>query len=75
MIRTLSLLAAAAILSGCSAGSGVTESDAQKVKEEFSTENYEKAMKESGRAEELEAQKQREAQYLQGGGEQDAEQR
>ncbi|MEJ5171958.1 MAG: hypothetical protein WHU10_13305 [Fimbriimonadales bacterium] len=74
-MRVLPLLLAATVLFGCSAGSGVTESDAQKVKEEFSTENYEKAMRESGRADELEAQKQREAQYLQGTGAQDAEQR
>ncbi|MCX7798920.1 MAG: hypothetical protein N2109_01090 [Fimbriimonadales bacterium] len=75
MIRRACLMLLAAATVGCSAGTGVTEADAQKMKEEFSTENYEKAMREAGKADELEAQKQREAQYLQGTGQQDAEQR
>jgi Tfp pilus assembly protein PilO len=45
---------------GC-AKEGVTEDDAKRMKEEFSQENYEKAMKAAGKEKELEEQKAREA--------------
>lgn len=66
--------AAAVIAVGCGAGV-VTESDSQRVRDQFSQEAYEKAMIEAGRGDELEAQKQREAAFLAGTGEQDAGQR
>lgn len=62
------------VAAGCAVGE-VTEADSQRVREQFSQEAYEKAMKEAGRADELEAQKQREAAFLAGTGAQDEGQR
>jgi hypothetical protein len=45
----------------------VTEADSAKVKEEFSQENYEAAMKAAGKEKELEEEKKRNAAHLQGG--------
>jgi hypothetical protein len=57
----LLLLGVIAVCSlGC-APTEVTEADSQKMKQEFSQENYEKAMKAAGKEKELEEQKAREA--------------
>lgn len=66
------LIAAAAILSlgvvgGC-VKSEVSEGDSSRLREEFSQDSYEEAMIQQGKADELEAEKQKEAQYIQGGG-------
>jgi hypothetical protein len=52
---------AACFLAGCGDSSGVSQSDAEKNKAAFSQDAYEQAMMKSGRADELEAEKQRAA--------------
>jgi len=70
MRKLFPLLALGVLMVGCS-GTAVSENDQKKIREEFSNDNYEKAMRASGRGAELDAQKQREAQYK---SEQDASQ-
>jgi uncharacterized protein YcfL len=53
-------------LAGCSSSGEVSESDQEKMKKEFSQENYEKAMIAAGRGKELEDEKKRNAQSMQG---------
>ena len=57
---------AVAVLQGC-VSSEITRDDVEKNKREFSQSAYEDAMKKSGRGAELEAEKQRNAAYLNGG--------
>ena len=58
-----------AVMWGCTKAE-VTEADTERMRREFSQENYERAMKEAGRGAELEEQKKREAEHLQGGSDQ-----
>lgn len=69
MIRRLGLLACLAALGvlGCNADDGVSVSDSEKNKQEFSQENYEAAMKAAGREKELEEEKARNATSQQAG--------
>lgn len=59
------VLSAALVAVGC--GQGVTEQDQKDVRAEFSQENYERAMKASGREKELAEEKKRNAEHLAGG--------
>lgn len=52
------------VLAGC--GQGVTQGDQDDVKAEFSQENYERAMRASGREKELEEEKKRNQEHLAG---------
>lgn len=58
---------AALALAGCSSGE-VSEADQEKMKKEFSQENYEKAMIAAGKEKELEEEKRRNAASMQGQG-------
>lgn len=71
-MRKLGLLTLAAIAALGAIGCGiedseVSRSDAERNKQEFSQENYEKAMKAAGKEKELEEEKRRAEQYNQGG--------
>lgn len=55
-MRALLGLLAVAALAGCSSG-GISEADNAKLKEDFSKEKYEEAMRKAGRGAELEAEK------------------
>lgn len=57
------ILVVAAALAGCGSD-GVTQADAERNKQEFSQENYEKAMIAAGKSAELEEEKKRNAEYL-----------
>ena len=48
-MRFLAILPLCALLVGCTAGT-VSEGDAAKVRQDFSQENYEKAMRAAGKA-------------------------
>lgn len=52
----LAAIASIFVLAGCSAGT-ISESDNAKMKEEFSQEKYEAAMKAAGKGAELDAEK------------------
>lgn len=52
-------------LAGCNSGE-ITEADQEKMKKEFSQENYEKAMIAAGKEKELEEEKRRNAASMQG---------
>lgn len=58
--------AIALVVAGCNS-SGVSESDQAKVSKEFSRESYEKAMVDAGKGKELEEEKRKEAEHLNGG--------
>lgn len=60
------LLVMALMVAGCNS-SGVSESDQAKVSKEFSRESYEKAMVDAGKGKELEEEKRKEAEHLNGG--------
>ena len=62
LVAALTVVAAV----GCGDKGEVSESDAAKNKEAFSQEAYEDAMKKAGKGAELEAEKKRNAAYLQG---------
>lgn len=53
------------VLAGCSQA-GVSEADQAGMRQEFSKDSYEKAMIDSGRGAELEAEKKKEAAFMQG---------
>jgi Pyruvate/2-oxoacid:ferredoxin oxidoreductase gamma subunit len=57
-------LAAGLVLAGCK--TEVTEADSQRMREEFSQENYERNMKAMGKGAELEAEKARQQQHAGG---------
>lgn len=63
----LALAVAAAALAGCNTGT-ITEGDTERMRKEFSQENYEKNMKAMGKEKELEEEKRRNEEYLKGGG-------
>ena len=62
----LGLLILSVVAVGCRTGN--SEADTQALKEEFGQANYEKAMKESGKGAELEAEKQKWAESGQSSG-------
>lgn len=73
--RAIILLALAVLFStiGCK-GSEISEDEMKAQKQEFSSQNFDKAMKEAGKGQELEDYKKREAARNQQSGGQDAEQ-
>lgn len=67
------ILAACLFAAGCnqeSVDADVTQADVEKNKQEFSQESYEEAMKKAGKGDELAAEKERNAQYQNAGGDQ-----
>ncbi|MBC8065381.1 MAG: hypothetical protein H7Y17_11155 [Chlorobia bacterium] len=54
-------------VAGCVPDAEVSQSDSQKNRQEFSQENYERAMIAAGKGKELEEEKRRNAEYLKGG--------
>lgn len=66
-IGWLVLAVAGLSLVGCAPSGEVTQADQEKMKKEFSQENYEKAMIAAGKQKELEEEKKRNAASMQGG--------
>ncbi len=66
-LAPLFVLASAAVLAGCNSDAMMTEGESENLRQEFSEENFEKAMIESGRQAELEEHKAREAAHMEGG--------
>lgn len=62
----IAVLGALALVAGCDPS--VKSSDQERLRKEFSTEKIEQAAVKAGKQEELEAAKQREAEYLRAGG-------
>ncbi len=66
-IRSIaSALVVCVAVSSCKFGT-VTHDDTQRMRDEFSKENYEKNMRALGKEKELEEAKRKEQEYLQGG--------
>ena len=63
----LALALVSTVLGGCNTGT-ITEGDTERMRKEFSQENYEKNMKAMGKEKELEEEKRRNEAYLRGGG-------